>query len=77
MDDRENLPYTNAVIHEVQRLGNIFPFSVPRATTKETILGGFRIPKVSGTHFLFPWARHYPPRLPAPACAFYVFYRSL
>uniref|UniRef100_A0A8D0DXH9 Cytochrome P450 n=1 Tax=Salvator merianae TaxID=96440 RepID=A0A8D0DXH9_SALMN len=45
MNDRDNLPYTNAVIHEVQRLANILPLSVPRITTKETILGGFRLPK--------------------------------
>ncbi|NXK85307.1 CP2J3 protein, partial [Amazona guildingii] len=37
--------YTNAVIHEVQRKGNIIPFNVPRMATKDTFVGGFFIPK--------------------------------
>ncbi|KAM9239402.1 cytochrome P450 2J2 [Leptosomus discolor] len=45
LEDRNNMPYTNAVIHEVQRKSNIIPFNVPRMTTKDTILDGFHIPK--------------------------------
>ncbi|KAM4655398.1 cytochrome P450 2J4-like [Amazona ochrocephala] len=45
LQDRDNMPYTNAVIHEVQRKGNILPFSVPRMATKDTFVGGFFIPK--------------------------------
>ncbi|KFW64190.1 Cytochrome P450 2J6, partial [Pygoscelis adeliae] len=37
--------YTNAVIHEVQRKGNIIPLNVPRLTVKDTVLDGFHIPK--------------------------------
>ncbi|NXC50961.1 CP2J2 protein, partial [Penelope pileata] len=37
--------YTNAVIHEVQRKGNILPFSAPRQTVKDTVLAGFHLPK--------------------------------
>ena len=47
LEDRNNMPYTNAVIHEVQRKGNIIPFSVLRQTVKDTVLAGFRVPKVS------------------------------
>ncbi|XP_066532433.1 cytochrome P450 2J2-like [Hoplias malabaricus] len=43
--DRENLPYTNAVIHEVQRVGNIIPLNVVRAATKDTHIEGYSIPK--------------------------------
>ncbi|NXG64108.1 CP2J2 protein, partial [Hemiprocne comata] len=45
LEDRNNMPYTNAVIHEVQRKGNIIPFNVPRLTMKDTVLDGFLIPK--------------------------------
>ncbi|KAM6343126.1 cytochrome P450 2J2 [Alca torda] len=45
LEDRNNMPYTNAVIHEVQRKGNIIPFNVPRLTVKDTVVDGFHIPK--------------------------------
>ncbi|XP_042338508.1 cytochrome P450 2J4-like isoform X2 [Plectropomus leopardus] len=45
MADRPNLPYTDAVIHEVQRMGNIIPLNAPRMATKDTTLGGYFIPK--------------------------------
>uniref|UniRef100_A0A8C2TKF3 CP2J2 protein n=1 Tax=Coturnix japonica TaxID=93934 RepID=A0A8C2TKF3_COTJA len=45
LEDRNNMPYTNAVIHEVQRKGNIIPLNVPRQTVKDTVLAGFQVPK--------------------------------
>ncbi|XP_052522226.1 cytochrome P450 2J2-like isoform X3 [Tympanuchus pallidicinctus] len=45
LEDRNNMPYTNAVIHEVQRKSNILPFNVPREAVKDTVLAGFRVPK--------------------------------
>ncbi|XP_050994273.1 cytochrome P450 2J2 [Labeo rohita] len=45
MDDRSSMPYTDAVIHEVQRMGNVVPLSVPRMTNEDTILEGYFIPK--------------------------------
>ncbi|CAH6790546.1 cytochrome P450 2J3 [Phodopus roborovskii] len=43
--DRESMPYTNAVIHEVQRMGNIIPLNVPREVTTDSTLAGFHLPK--------------------------------
>uniref|UniRef100_A0A8C4XGD4 Uncharacterized protein n=1 Tax=Erpetoichthys calabaricus TaxID=27687 RepID=A0A8C4XGD4_ERPCA len=45
MDDRPNMPYTDAVIHEVQRISNIVPLNLPRLTTRDTTLGGYFIPE--------------------------------
>nr|XP_056705327.1 cytochrome P450 2J2-like [Euleptes europaea] len=45
MDDREHMPYTNAVIHETQRKSNIVPSNVPRMTSQDTTLAGFHLPK--------------------------------
>uniref|UniRef100_A0A8C2UWR3 Cytochrome P450 2J2-like n=1 Tax=Chinchilla lanigera TaxID=34839 RepID=A0A8C2UWR3_CHILA len=43
--NRESMPYTNAVIHEVQRMGNIVPLNVPREMAVDTTFGGYHLPK--------------------------------
>ncbi|XP_029284728.1 cytochrome P450 2J5-like isoform X1 [Cottoperca gobio] len=50
MADRPNLPYSNAVIHEIQRMGNIIPLNGLRMATKDTTLGDYIVPK--GTSFM-------------------------
>uniref|UniRef100_A0A672TRN7 Cytochrome P450 family 2 subfamily D member 6/pseudo n=1 Tax=Strigops habroptila TaxID=2489341 RepID=A0A672TRN7_STRHB len=45
MEDQVNMPYTNAVIHETQRLGDVFPTGLPHMTYRDTELQGFFIPK--------------------------------
>ncbi|XP_062245745.1 cytochrome P450 2B1-like isoform X2 [Platichthys flesus] len=44
-DDRHNMPYMQAMIHEVQRIGNIVPLSIIHSTTKDTELMGYSIPR--------------------------------
>ncbi|KAH0616834.1 hypothetical protein JD844_028252 [Phrynosoma platyrhinos] len=45
MEDQLNLPYTSAVIHEIQRCADIAPISFPFVTHKDTELADFIIPK--------------------------------
>lgn len=47
LEDRNNLHYTNAVIHEVQRKGNVIPFNAPRMATEDAYVDGYYIPKVN------------------------------
>ncbi|XP_060540912.1 cytochrome P450 2J4-like [Pantherophis guttatus] len=43
--DRKNLPYTNAVIHEIMRSKYISLFGIPRQCAKDIYLNGVLIPK--------------------------------
>ena len=46
-DDRHQMPFFMATIHEIQRLANIAPLGVFHATTRNTTLMGYHIPQVS------------------------------
>ncbi|CAH2285540.1 cytochrome P450 2D17 [Pelobates cultripes] len=45
VEDQLNMPYTNAVIHETQRYGNILPMALFHMTCKDTKIQGYDIPK--------------------------------
>ena len=45
LEDKPNLPYCEAVIHETLRVGAIAPISVPHGLTNDFEYKGFTIPK--------------------------------
>ncbi|XP_054839549.1 cytochrome P450 2J5-like [Eublepharis macularius] len=44
-EDRKNLPYTNAVIHEIQRFCNVVSTGMPRLCMKDTMIRQFPVKK--------------------------------
>ena len=61
MKDRDQMPYTEATLNEIQRRGNIVLFSAPRWAAEDTTICGHFVPK--GTWiFMNRWGMHASPR---------------
>ncbi|CAJ1064933.1 Hypothetical predicted protein [Xyrichtys novacula] len=51
IEDRKSLHFTDAVLHEIQRLMDLVPMSIPRCALKDISFRGYTIPK--GTMIIF------------------------
>ncbi|NXH17972.1 CP2G1 protein, partial [Bucco capensis] len=66
LSDRSRMPYTEAVIHEIQRCADLLPMNVPHLTTRDTQLRGYTIPKGTEVYPLLSSALHDPSAFPYP-----------
>ncbi|XP_063793838.1 cytochrome P450 2F2-like isoform X2 [Pseudophryne corroboree] len=45
VEDRNQMPYVNAFLHEIQRFSDVFPMGIARSTTRDVTFHGYCIPK--------------------------------
>lgn len=62
IEDQQHLPYVMAFIYEVMRFSSFVPLTIPHATTTDTSISGFSVPK-NTVVFINQWSMNHNPKM--------------
>ncbi|KAM4696316.1 cytochrome P450 2B11-like [Rhinophrynus dorsalis] len=66
LEDRNSMPYSDAVIHEIHRYSNVLPMNLPHAVSRDIQFCGFNIPKGTDVMPLLSFVLRDPKYFPDP-----------